>query len=124
MLSSIARRAASNSLRFSTRTAARRLSTEAKEPTVVVPLTTDSLEWTLSSPPPLHQFIEPPILVETDHLKLHPGVDVHEVLKAQGETVSATEGLDAWEQKDAAEFEGKIPQNEDWTEFAEVEAKK
>mmetsp|Transcript_53123 Transcript_53123/g.63980 ORF Transcript_53123/g.63980 Transcript_53123/m.63980 type:complete len:124 (-) Transcript_53123:187-558(-) len=123
MLSSIARRATSNSLRFSTRTVARRLSTEAKEPAVVVPLTTDSLEWTLSSPPPLHQFIEPPIFVETDHLTVHPGVDVHDALKAQGESVSDTVGLDAWEQKDEAEFEGKIPQNEDWTEFVEVAKK-
>ncbi|TFJ82394.1 hypothetical protein NSK_006305 [Nannochloropsis salina CCMP1776] len=32
--------------------------------TVKVPIVVDSLEWTLSSPPPLHQFDEPPIIVE------------------------------------------------------------
>ncbi|GAB5037352.1 Hypothetical protein NocV09_07400070 [Nannochloropsis oceanica] len=31
---------------------------------VKVPIVVDSLEWTLSSPPPLHQFDEPPIIVE------------------------------------------------------------
>ena len=28
-----------------------------------------SLEWCLSSPPPAHQFPEPPIVVEVEHLK-------------------------------------------------------
>jgi heme/copper-type cytochrome/quinol oxidase subunit 1 len=28
----------------------------------------DSLEWTLSCPPPIHQFEEPPIIVEVEHL--------------------------------------------------------
>jgi len=33
-----------------------------------VPHVVDSLEWTLTSPPPLHQFDESPIVVETAHL--------------------------------------------------------
>ncbi|KAF0684147.1 Aste57867_23877 [Aphanomyces stellatus] len=32
---------------------------------VVVPDLSETLEWTLSSPPPLHQFEESPIIVET-----------------------------------------------------------
>jgi hypothetical protein len=31
---------------------------------VVVPIVVDTLEWMLSSPPPLHQFDESPIIVE------------------------------------------------------------
>lgn len=31
---------------------------------VKIPILVDSLEWMLSSPPPLHQFDEPPIIVE------------------------------------------------------------
>ena len=31
---------------------------------IVIPALADSLEWMLSSPPPLHQFDEPPIIVE------------------------------------------------------------
>ncbi|KAG5185869.1 hypothetical protein JKP88DRAFT_194263 [Tribonema minus] len=38
---------------------------------VVVDEVFDSLEWTLSSPPPIHQFEEPPIIVETAHLLPH-----------------------------------------------------
>mmetsp|Transcript_4211 Transcript_4211/g.8794 ORF Transcript_4211/g.8794 Transcript_4211/m.8794 type:complete len:111 (+) Transcript_4211:114-446(+) len=34
----------------------------------VVPDIDDSLEWCLTSPPPLHQFDESPLIVETDHL--------------------------------------------------------
>ena len=67
------------------------------KPNVIVPLIADSLEWALSSPPPLHQFNEPPCLVEVDHLKhLNPGANVEDVLKAQGVTITETEGLDAW----------------------------
>ncbi|CAK4088413.1 unnamed protein product [Aphanomyces euteiches] len=32
---------------------------------VVIPELSETLEWTLSSPPPLHQFEESPIIVET-----------------------------------------------------------
>ncbi|CAN0472594.1 unnamed protein product [Ascophyllum nodosum] len=38
---------------------------EGEEEIVKVVLA-DSLEWTLSSPPPIHQFDEPPIIVEID----------------------------------------------------------
>lgn len=37
--------------------------TEGSDEIVKVVLA-DSLEWTLSSPPPIHQFDEPPIIVE------------------------------------------------------------
>jgi heme/copper-type cytochrome/quinol oxidase subunit 1 len=39
---------------------------------VVVPDVVDTLEWTLTSPPPLHQFEEPPIIVEIAHLDALP----------------------------------------------------
>jgi hypothetical protein len=35
---------------------------------VVVPELVDSLEWVLNSPPNVHQFDEPPIVVEIEHL--------------------------------------------------------
>lgn len=35
-----------------------------EEEGVVLAKVEDSLEWTLSSPPPIHQFDEPPIIVE------------------------------------------------------------
>ena len=35
---------------------------------VVTPETVDTLEWVLDSPPTLHQFEEPPIVVEIAHL--------------------------------------------------------
>ena len=95
----------------------------SKEPAVIVPLTTDSLEWTLSSPPPLHQFEEPPLFVETEHLNLQPRAEVETLLKEQGENVSEVFGAEHWEEKDASEFEGKIPQNAEWTEFINVEKK-
>jgi hypothetical protein len=35
---------------------------------VVVPEIVDTLEWVLDSPPNIHQFDEPPIVVEIAHL--------------------------------------------------------
>ena len=35
---------------------------------MVTPETVDTLEWVLDSPPTLHQFEEPPIVVEIAHL--------------------------------------------------------
>lgn len=84
---------------------------------VVVPLVTDSLEWTLSSPPPLHQFTEPPLIVECEHLDLKPGAEVEEVLEAQGEAVTDIIGRESWAVNDPALYEGLIPQNAEWTEF-------
>mmetsp|Transcript_25468 Transcript_25468/g.32427 ORF Transcript_25468/g.32427 Transcript_25468/m.32427 type:complete len:147 (+) Transcript_25468:57-497(+) len=86
---------------------------------VVVPLITDSLEWTLSSPPPLHQFEEPPLIVEVEHLDLKPGAEVEEMLEAQGETITDIVGKEAWMDNDPALYEGLIPQNEAWTEFVD-----
>lgn len=86
---------------------------------VVVPLIAQSLEWALSSPPPLHQFEEPPLVVETDHLDLHPGKEVEEVLAAQGHEVTDIIGKEKWVLNDPAKYEGLIPQNEDWTEFVD-----
>ncbi|ETV98965.1 hypothetical protein H310_08443 [Aphanomyces invadans] len=49
--------------------AARAFTSEAAgkstDPDVVIPELSETLEWTLSSPPPLHQFEESPIIVET-----------------------------------------------------------
>lgn len=84
---------------------------------VVVPLIANSLEWTLSSPPPLHQFQESPIVVETDHLTLHPGKEAEEVLAMQGHEVTDVIGKESWIQNDPAKYEGLIPQNKEWTEF-------
>jgi hypothetical protein len=84
---------------------------------VVVPLITDSLEWTLSSPPPLHQFDEPPLIVECEHLAIQPGAEVEEVLEKQGETVTDIVGKEGWVANDPALYEGLIPQNVEWTEF-------
>lgn len=84
---------------------------------VVVPLITDSLEWTLSSPPPLHQFEEPPLMVECEHLALKPGAEVEEVLEGQGETITDIIGKEGWVANDPALYEGLIPQNVEWTEF-------
>ena len=88
---------------------------------VVVPLITDSLEWTLSSPPPLHQFDEPPLIVEVEHLDLNPGAEVEEVLEAQGETITDIIGKEAWVFNDPALYDGLIPQNAEWTEFIDEE---
>jgi len=86
---------------------------------VIVPLITDSLEWTLSSPPPLHQFEEPPLIVEVDHLNLKPGAEVEDILEAEGETITDIIGKEAWLDNDPALYEGLIPQNEEWTEFVD-----
>jgi len=83
----------------------------------IVPLTTTSLEWTLTSPPPLHQFDESPIVVETEHLELHPGKDAEDVLVMQGEDVTDIIGKELHTLKSAEIYEGLIPQNEFWTEF-------
>ncbi len=36
---------------------------------VVIPELVDTLEWVLESPPNVHQFDEPPLVVEVEHLK-------------------------------------------------------
>lgn len=84
---------------------------------VIVPLIATSLEFTLSSPPPLHQFAEPPLVVETDHLTLYPGKEAEEVLALQGHTVTDVIGKEMWLQNDAEKYEGLIPQNMEWSEF-------
>lgn len=84
---------------------------------MIVPLVTDSLEWTLSSPPPVHQFDEPPLIVEVEHLALKPGAEVEEVLKAQGENITDVIGKENWVVNNPALYEGLIPQNAEWTEF-------
>jgi len=84
---------------------------------VVVPLIANSLEWALSSPPPLHQFTEPPLVVETDHLDINPGMEVEELLAAQGHEVTDIVGKEKWVLNDPANYDGLIPQNAEWTEF-------
>merc|ERR1719168_553600 len=84
---------------------------------VVVPLITESLEWTLSSPPPLHQFEEPPLIVEVEHLDLTPGAEVEAMLETQGETITDIIGKENWAENDPELYDGLIPQNEEWTEF-------
>ena len=86
---------------------------------VVVPLISQSLEWALSSPPPLHQFTEPPLVVETDHLDLNPGKEVEEILAVQGHEVTDIVGKEKWILNDPSLYEGLIPQNADWTEFVD-----
>ncbi|GKY96081.1 hypothetical protein MPSEU_000568200 [Mayamaea pseudoterrestris] len=86
---------------------------------VIVPLIANSLEFTLSSPPPLHQFNESPIVVETEHLDLHPGKEVEEVLAMQGHEVTDIIGKEKWVQNDAEKYAGLIPQNAEWTEFVD-----
>ena len=95
------------------------MSTMSPGDNVVVPLVSMTLEWNLSSPPPLHQFEEPPLVVETDHLDLNPGKEVEEVLAAQGQTVTDVVGKEKWVLNDPAKYEGLIPQNSEWTEFVD-----
>jgi heme/copper-type cytochrome/quinol oxidase subunit 1 len=84
---------------------------------VIVPLIANSLEFTLSAPPPIHQFQESPLIVETDHLTLYPGKEAEEVLKLQGHEVTDIIGKEKWLQNDPEKYEGLIPQNVEWTEF-------
>ena len=42
--------------------------TEGSDSIRVVNKTVDTLEWVLDSPPNIHQFDEPPIVVEIEHL--------------------------------------------------------
>ena len=86
---------------------------------VIVPLIANSLEFTLSSPPPLHQFQESPLVVETDHLTLYPGKECEEVLALQGHEVTDIIGKEKWALNDPEKYEGLIPQNSDWTEFVD-----
>lgn len=86
---------------------------------VVIPLIANSLEFTLSSPPPLHQFQEPPLIVETEHLDLNPGMECEEILASQGHEVTDIVGKETWAQNDPALYEGLIPQNAEWTEFVD-----
>jgi hypothetical protein len=83
---------------------------------VIVPLIANSLEFTLSKPPPLHQFIESP-MVETDHLQLYPGNEAEEVLAMQGHEVTDVIGRECWLQNDIEKYKDLIPQNVEWTEF-------
>jgi hypothetical protein len=86
---------------------------------VIVPLIANSLEFTLSAPPPLHQFQESPIVVETDHLTLYPGKECEELLEMQGHQVTDIVGKEKWLLNDEAKYEGLIPQNTEWTEFVD-----
>ncbi|KAG7361750.1 hypothetical protein IV203_036851 [Nitzschia inconspicua] len=117
MLSTVVRKVAKPAV---VRTAARAFASDLSPgENVVVPLIANSLEWALSSPPPLHQFTEPPLVVETDHLDINPGKEVEEILAAQGHDVTDIVGKEKWVLNDPALYEGLIPQNEDWTEFVD-----
>jgi heme/copper-type cytochrome/quinol oxidase subunit 1 len=102
---------------FQTATAAFSTTEMAPGENVIVPLIARSLEFTLSAPPPIHQFVESPIVVETDHLTLYPGKEAEEVLKMQGHEVTDIVGKEKWLQNDPEKYEGLIPQNVEWTEF-------
>jgi hypothetical protein len=86
---------------------------------VIVPLIANSLEWTLTSPPPVHQFVESPLVVETEHLNLFPGRECEDVLKEQGHEVTDIIGKEKWLQNDPEKYAGLIPQNVEWTEFVD-----
>ncbi|KAF1781065.1 hypothetical protein GQ600_21515 [Phytophthora cactorum] len=47
------------------RPAVARFSTDGKDVQVVIPEVHQTLEWCLSSPPPVHQFDEAPLVIET-----------------------------------------------------------
>ncbi|GAX28656.1 hypothetical protein FisN_1Hh550 [Fistulifera solaris] len=119
MISSILRKAARPVSASFTRTAVCAFSSNsmASGDNVIVPLIANSLEFLLSSPPPVHQFQESPIVVETDHLTLYPGKEAEEVLAMQGHEVTDVIGKEKWVQNDPAKYEGLIPQNAEWTEF-------
>ncbi|CAB9512971.1 expressed unknown protein [Seminavis robusta] len=123
MLSLVARRSAASVVRSvatrSISSTAVRMADMTPGENVVIPLIANSLEFTLSSPPPLHQFQEPPLIVETEHLELFPGKECEEILAEQGHQVTDIVGKETWAQNDAAKYEGLIPQNEEWTEFVD-----
>eukprot|EP00525_Craspedostauros_australis_P004434 CAMPEP_0198115860 /NCGR_PEP_ID=MMETSP1442-20131203/7803_1 /TAXON_ID= /ORGANISM="Craspedostauros australis, Strain CCMP3328" /LENGTH=139 /DNA_ID=CAMNT_0043773455 /DNA_START=72 /DNA_END=491 /DNA_ORIENTATION=+ len=118
MLSTIARQVSRPAARAAVRALSTASDLSAGE-NVVVPLIAQSLEMTLSSPPPLHQFDEPPLVVETDHLDLSPGKEVEEMLAVQGHVVTDIIGKEGWAMNDPAKYEGLIPQNAEWTEFVD-----
>lgn len=86
---------------------------------VIVPLIANSLEFTLTSPPPVHQFQESPLVVETEHLALNPGKEAEDILKEQGHEVTDIVGKEKWQLNDPKKYEGLLPQNEEWTEFVD-----
>mmetsp|Transcript_8005 Transcript_8005/g.9154 ORF Transcript_8005/g.9154 Transcript_8005/m.9154 type:complete len:149 (-) Transcript_8005:360-806(-) len=126
MLSLAVRRAACRRITATTSARAFSAAEETSSPSlargggnVIVPLITESLEWTLSSPPPLHQFEEPPLIVEIEHLDLSPGTEVESILETQGEKITDIIGKENWVDNDPALYDGLIPQNEEWTEFVD-----
>ena len=123
MLSLVARRSTTSVVRCviirSVSTTAVRMQSLSPGDNVVIPLIANSLEWTLSSPPPLHQFQEPPLIVETEHLELHPGMTCEEILKMQGHEVTDVVGKETWAKNDPEKYAGLIPQNKEWTEFVD-----
>lgn len=86
---------------------------------VIVPLIANSLEFTLSSPPPLHQFQESPLVVETDHLTLYPGKECEEILAMQGHEVTDIIGKEKWVYHPEGTYDGLLVQNAEWTEFVD-----
>jgi hypothetical protein len=68
--SSLARASLRSTVAFNTRSFAGSAPapSTASSADIVVPEFVDTLEWILDSPPTLHQFDEPPIIVEVAHL--------------------------------------------------------